>query len=88
MSGLISVIVVAELVPTEITDPFSPLAEFSRDGLQNAESVENGFRGVFRGFEGIEQMIRTCRFPRVLVQPLIVYRSVEPNPSINTDAAR
>lgn len=28
-------------------------------------------------------MIRTCRFPRVLVQPLIVYRSVEPNPSLD-----
>jgi len=79
----ISLIGILASVPTEIADPFSPLAEFSREGLQSAESVENGFRGVFRGFDGIEQMIRTCRFPRVLVQPLIVYRSVEPNPSLN-----
>lgn len=84
---LISLIGILTSVPTEMTDPFDPLAEFSRDGLQNAESVESGFRGVFRGFEGMEQMIRTCRFPRILVQPLIVYRSVEPNPSINIDAA-
>lgn len=77
----ISLIGIVTSIPTETEDPFSPLAEFAREGLADAESVESGFRGVFRGFDGIEQMIRTCRFPRVLVQPLIVYRSAAPRTS-------
>lgn len=79
----ISVIGVVTAIPTDAPDPFSPLAEFARDGLANAESVESGFRGLFRGFDGIEQLVRTCRYPRVLVQPIVVYRSVKPNSSLN-----
>ena len=60
-------------VPAEGGETFKPLVEFERDGLANYESVENAFRGLFRGFDGLEQMIRTSRFPRVLVQPLTVY---------------
>lgn len=68
-------------VPAEGGEQFKPLAEFEKSELSDPESVEQGFRGVFRGFDGLEQMIRTCRFPRVLVFPLTVYRSVAPNPS-------
>jgi hypothetical protein len=64
-------------VPRESADNFIPLIEFEKDGLADHELIERAFRGVFRGFDGIEQMIRTCRFPRVLVQPLTVYRSVK-----------
>jgi hypothetical protein len=64
-------------VPTENGDTFKPLIEFEKETLADYESIENVFRGMFRGFDGIEQMIRTCRFPRVLVQPLMVYRSVD-----------
>lgn len=78
----ISLIGVVTAIPSESEDEFKPLAEFERECLASAESVERGFRGVFRGFDGMEQMIRTCRFPRVLVQPLIVYRSVEPNSAL------
>jgi hypothetical protein len=78
----ISLIGIVTAIPTELEDDFKPLAEFAREGLANTESVESAFRGVFRGFDGMEQMIRTCRFPRVLVQPLVVYRSVEPNPAL------
>jgi hypothetical protein len=78
----ISLIGIVTAIPTGTDDNFKPLAEFERDGLADTESVERAFRGVFRGFDGMEQMIRTCRFPRVLVQPLIVYRSVEPNPAL------
>jgi len=70
---------IATSVPNSETDDFNPLAEFERPDLKDHESVESGFRGVFRGFDGFEQMIRTCRFPRVLVHPLVVYRSVSPN---------
>ncbi|MGN7919870.1 DUF6414 family protein [Lysobacter sp. 22409] len=63
-------------VPADGGEVFKPLAEFEKSELNEHESVEQGFRGLFRGFDGLEQMIRTCRFPRVLVYPLTVYRSV------------
>lgn len=71
-------------VPAEGGESFVPLIEFQKETLADYESIESAYRGVFRGFDGIEQMIRTCRFPRVLVQPLTVYRSVdsEPQPAI------
>jgi hypothetical protein len=73
---------VISAVPDENGDNFRPLAEFEKEALADYESVEMGFRGVFRGFDGIEQVIRTLRFPRVLVYPLTVYRSVESNPAV------
>lgn len=79
----ISMIGIVTAIPSESSDSFNPLSEFARDGLMSAESVESGFRGLFRGFDGIEQLVRTCRFPRVLVQPIVVYRSVKPNSSLN-----
>ena len=74
-------------VPSEEGEQFKPLGEFEKDELADHESVERGFRGVFRGFDGLEQMIRTCRYPRVLVHPLTVYRSVAPNPSFQRTGA-
>jgi hypothetical protein len=65
-------------VPAQEDDEFDPMSEFIRDDLQDAESVEKGFRATFRGFDGLEQMIRTLRYPRILVQPLVLYRSVLP----------
>lgn len=69
-------------VPNADGESFKPLVEFEKQGLADYESVENAFRGMFRGFDGMEQLIRTCRFPRVLVHPLTVYRSVERNPAV------
>ena len=66
-------------VPAEEGESFKPLAEFEKKELADHESVERAFRGLFRGFDGLEQMIRTCRFPRILVHPLTVYRSVDSN---------
>jgi hypothetical protein len=66
-------------VPEESRDQFNPLAEFERGELVDLESVERGFRALFRGFDGIEALVRTCRFPRVLLQPLLVYREVQPS---------
>lgn len=72
----LSIIGIVTAIPSESADAFDPLAEFARDDLLSEESVESGFRGLFRGFSGLEQMVRTSRFPRVLVQPILVYRSV------------
>lgn len=69
-------------VPTEDDDSFVPLAEFEKDELADYESVESAFRGMFRGFDGIEAMVRTCRYPRVLVHPVLVYRQAAPNKAL------
>lgn len=66
-------------VPTENDDSFVPLAEFDKDELADYESVEKAFRGMFRGFDGMEAMVRTCRYPRILVHPVLVYRQAAPN---------
>lgn len=65
-------------VPSNQEECFSPLEEFKHGELKDEESVENGFRGVFRGFDGMEAMIRTCRYPRVMVHPVLVYRQASP----------
>lgn len=66
-------------VPSNIEEKFSPLKEFEKEELEDYESVESGFRGVFRGFDGMEAMVRTCRYPRVLVHPILVYRETSPS---------
>ncbi|MCI5151267.1 MAG: hypothetical protein D3916_18100, partial [Candidatus Electrothrix sp. MAN1_4] len=63
-------------VPNPEDAAFNPHQEFQGGELSSKEAVERGFRSVFRGFEGFEQMVRTCRYPRVLVSPLLVYREM------------
>mgnify|MGYP000001339143 CR=1 FL=1 len=63
-------------VPNPEDAEFNPHQEFQGKGLTDKETVERGFRSVFRGFDGFEQMVRTCRHPRVLVHPLLVYREL------------
>ena len=73
-------------VPSDEDESFSPLQEFDKKELADFESVENAFRGMFRGFDGIEAMVRTCRYPRVLVHPILVYRQTSPNESLKRSA--
>lgn len=61
-------------VPLDEEEIFNPLQEFDKEELEDSESIESGFRGMFKGFEGFEAFIRTCRYPRVLVHPILVYR--------------
>tara|TARA_R110001592_G_scaffold20926_18_gene84758 strand:+ start:6713 stop:7750 length:1038 start_codon:yes stop_codon:yes gene_type:complete len=68
-------------VPSNQDENFVPLQEFEQGDLNDEESVERGFRGVFRGFDGIESMVRTCRYPRVMVHPVLVYRQTSPHKS-------
>lgn len=63
-------------VPEQEGELFNPLEEFERENLKDSESVEAGFRRLFRGFDGLEAMIRTVHYPRVLVYPILVYREV------------
>lgn len=73
-------------IPEKEDDEFDPMAEFDGEEME-AEgnehlSVESGFRGVFRGFDGLEEMIRTCRYPRIMVQPIAIYRAIKPNKAL------
>jgi len=69
-------------VPLDEEENFNPLQEFEKEELADYESVENAFRGMFRGFDGIEAMVRTCRYPRVLVHPILIYRETLPNKAL------
>jgi len=70
-------------IPKKEGNSFNPMKEFDleddEDKGNEAKSFEKGFRGVFRGFDGLEEMIRTCRYPRIMVQPIAIYRSITPN---------
>lgn len=80
-----TIIGVVTSVPNDEDDKFKPLIEFEKDELEDHESVESAFRGMFRGFDGMESMVRTCRYPRVLVHPILVYRQTSPNKAIKQD---
>ena len=69
-------------VPEDESEAFSPLDEFEKEDLKDYESVERAFRGMFRGFDGLEAMVRTCRYPRVMVHPILVYRQTSPNKAL------
>lgn len=69
-------------VPSAEDESFVPLQEFEKEDLEDYESVESAFRGMFRGFDGMEAMVRTCRYPRVLVHPILVYRETLPNKAL------
>lgn len=76
--------IITSVPPKEKTE-FDPMIEFegleSKEGLEN-QSFERAFRGVFRGFDGFEEIIRTCRYPRIMVYPISIYRAVKPNVSL------
>jgi hypothetical protein len=73
-------------IPKKEGDSFEPMKEFEDTDLDEdgneAQSFERGFRGVFRGFDGLEEMIRTCRYPRIMVQPIAIYRAIKPNKAL------
>lgn len=76
-TGELSVVGLVTSVPAKDGEAFQPLAELQTNSASSQESFENGFRSVFRGFDGLEQLIRTSRYPRVIVQPLVVYRTLQ-----------
>jgi hypothetical protein len=64
-------------VPNMGGESFDPLTEMNKNNLADDESIERAFRGIFRGFDGLEAMIRTNRYPRILVYPILVYREAK-----------
>jgi len=63
----ISILGVITSIPQENGQSFDPMKEFDDEEVEEegneAESIEKAFRGVFRGFDGFEEMVRTCRYP-------------------------
>jgi hypothetical protein len=80
-SSSITLVGIVTSVPAEEADAFDPLVEFDRETLSNPQTFEKGSREVLKSINTLEQLTRTCHFPRVMVQPLLVYRSFAPNPS-------
>ena len=70
----ITMIGVVTSVPSNSSNDLNFLSEFEKEDLEDVEVIEKAFRGMFEGFNGFEAMIRTCRYPRILVQPILVYR--------------
>ncbi|MCI5209208.1 MAG: hypothetical protein D3910_10535 [Candidatus Electrothrix sp. ATG2] len=73
-------------VPQKDENIFKPMEEFSElDRDENKDNnllFEKAFRGMFRGFDGLEELIRTCRYPRIMVQPIAIYRAVKSNEAL------
>lgn len=83
----LSMLGIVTSVPPIGDNKFDPMTEFAELESENkegheAESIERGFRGVFRGFDGFEKMVRTCRYPRLMVHPIAIYRSIKPNEAL------
>lgn len=73
-------------IPKKDDESFDPMEEFDCEDLDEEGnehlSVESAFRGMFRGFDGLEAMIRTCRYPRIMLQPIAIYRAIKPNKAL------
>lgn len=66
-------------MPERFGEVFDPMREFEEQGQESMSadmSFEKGLRDVFRGLEGLEQLVRFSRFPNVTVYPLAVYRTI------------
>ncbi len=80
-SSFVTLLGIVTSVPDEEADTFDPLAEFDQEMLSNPQTLEKSNREVLKSIQSLENLARTCQFPRVMVQPLLVYRSFAPNPS-------
>ncbi len=79
-TAMITLVGVVSAVPVEGPDAFNPLVEFDREGLTNAQTLEKSHRDVLQNMDALAQLARACRYPRVMVQPLMVYRRFDANP--------
>ncbi len=67
-------------VPPKGKHPFDPMKEFdghkAEDEKDDAVGFESALRGVFRGFDGLESLIRFNRFPNITIYPVAVFREI------------
>lgn len=68
-------------LPSSDGSLFDPMKEFEDESILNDETKwEKAFRGVFGGFDGIENFARYSRYPNITVHPIAVFREFNINP--------
>lgn len=66
-------------LPVQGVDGFEPSLEFEAESLSNVQQLEKNTRQTLAQISTLAEHSRQGRFPRVMVQPLLVYRSFVPN---------
>ncbi|MFC1650706.1 hypothetical protein ACFL2X_03980, partial [Candidatus Latescibacterota bacterium] len=68
--------------PPKGDHPFDPMKEFknheSEDERDDPVGFESAFRGIFRGFDGLEKLITFSRYPNLFIYPLAIFRDIFP----------
>ena len=75
----LTVLGIVTALPVPGTGAFDPLAEFEAESLTHAQQLEKNSRQTLSHITALADHSRNCRYPRVMVQPLLVYRSFLPN---------
>jgi hypothetical protein len=69
-------------IPPKGEHPFDPMREFEdhtpEDEQDDPMGFESAFRGLFRGFDGLEKFIKFDRYPNISVYPLAIFRDIYP----------
>lgn len=66
-------------IPSQKNDGMDSLLAYSAETLSNTMILEKANSQALAHLTTLDQHSRTCDFPRVMVQPLLVYRSFVPN---------
>ena len=75
----LTVLGIVTAIPVSGEDAFNPLAEFDTNLPTNAQTLEKINLQALGHVTALAEHSRNCRYPRVMVQPLLVYRSFVPN---------
>jgi hypothetical protein len=59
----------------------------SDETREDQEAFERGFRGVFSGLKGMEEMVRFAGYPTITVQPIAVYRTIRLPETVSAEPA-
>lgn len=75
----LTVLGIVTALPLQGDDAFDPLAEFEAESLTNTQLLEKSSRQALSHVNALAQHSRNCHYPRVMVQPLLIYCSFAPN---------
>jgi len=69
-------------VPPKENHPFDPMSEFEdhepKDEQDDPIGFEAAFRGLFRGFDSLDNLSKFERYPNLTVYPLAIFRDIYP----------
>lgn len=70
-------------IPPKGEHPFDPMVEFQnhipKDEKDDPKGFESAFRGLFRGFDGLDNLSKFERYPNITIYPLAIFRDIYPN---------